>query len=103
MAKRKLIWSQNAKIKLFEILDYFNVRNKSNNYSKKLYHKITKGLSILIKHPESGNKTDFGSIRGLIIENYILFYEYTDEFIIIHTIWDARQDPDNVASSIGKR
>lgn len=96
MAKRKLIWSQNAKIKLFEILDYFNDRNKSNNYSKKLYQKISKGVSILIKYPESGTKSDFESIRGLIIDNYILFYEFTDEFIIIHTIWDARQNPDKL-------
>jgi len=76
MAKRKLIWSQNAKIKLFEILDYFNDRNKSNIYSKKLYRKISKGVSILIKQFESGIKSDFESIRGLIIDNYILFYEF---------------------------
>jgi hypothetical protein len=33
MAERKLIWSKNAKIKLFEILDYFNGRNYSKTYS----------------------------------------------------------------------
>ena len=96
MVKRKLIWSQNAKIKLFEILDFFNDRNKSNKYSKKLYQKITKGVSILIKYPESGTKSDFESIRGLIIDNYIIFYELTEEFIIIHTIWDTRQNRDNL-------
>ena len=96
MAKRKLIWSQNAKIKLFEILDYFNDRNKSKNYSRKLYRKITKGVSILNKFPETGIKSDFESIRGLIIDNYILFYELTDEFIIIHTIWDSRQNPNDL-------
>jgi hypothetical protein len=39
MAKRQLIWSQVATIKLFEILDYFRERNGSDVYSKKLYKK----------------------------------------------------------------
>jgi len=36
MAKNKLIWAQSARIKLFEILDYYKNRNCSIEYSKKL-------------------------------------------------------------------
>ena len=95
MAKRKLIWTNNAKSQLFEILVYFNGRNQSSVYSKKLYKKFVKEASVLIKHPEIGVNSDLLSVRGLILENYILFYEITVEYIIIHSIWDIRQNPVN--------
>jgi len=37
------------------------------------------------------------NIRGLITGNYI-YYEITDTSIIIHTIWDSCQNPDNLKS-----
>jgi len=50
-------------------------------------------LSLLDKHPEMGIKTDYESIRGLIIEDFMLFYEVTSTSIIVHTLWDSRQNP----------
>jgi len=99
MAKRKIIWSHRAKIKLFKILDFYTERNKSVVYSKKLYKKFTHELTKLIKQPEIGIKTDFESIRGLIVDDFILFYEITDESIVIHTVWDCRQDPNELIIS----
>ncbi|HOS84574.1 MAG TPA: type II toxin-antitoxin system RelE/ParE family toxin [Bacteroidales bacterium] len=96
MGKRIIIWSHKAKIKLFEILDFYTHRNKSKFYSKKLYKKIIKQAKLLVNQPEIGIQTDFESIRGLIIDDFILFYEITQEKIIIHTIWDCRQNPDNL-------
>lgn len=96
MAKRKLIWSNNAKIQLFEILDYFNERNQNSSYSKKLYKIFVKEASSLIRYPELGIKSDLSLVRGLIIDSYILFYEITPEYIIIHTIWDTRQNSVNL-------
>jgi len=96
MAKRKLIWSQIAKIKLFEILDFFNGRNNSTTYSQKLYTKIVREASVLIKHPEIGIKTDIDDVRCLIIDNYMVFYEQNETNIIIHTIWDTRQNPETL-------
>ena len=96
MAERKLIWSNNAKIKLFEILDYFSGRNNSKTYSKKLYSKFLKEVDFLTKHPEIGVKTDLDNVRGLIIDNYILFYEINKSTIVIYTIWDTRQNRDNL-------
>ena len=96
MAKRKIVWSHKAKIKLFEILDYYTKRNKSTTYSKKLYKKFKKETSLLTKQPEIGTKTDLDSVRGLIVEEYILFYEATSDMIIIHTVWDCRQNPDDL-------
>ncbi|MFO7969433.1 MAG: type II toxin-antitoxin system RelE/ParE family toxin [Candidatus Izemoplasmatales bacterium] len=96
MVKRKIVWSHRANIKLFEILDFYAERNKSEAYSKKLYKKFKKELSLLIKQPEIGTKTDMESVRGLIVDEFILFYEVTAEMIIVHTVWDCRQNPDDL-------
>ncbi len=96
MAKLKIIWSHRAEIKLFKILEFYSKRNKSRSYSIKLYQRLNKDLKILLKQPEIGLKTDFESIRGLIIDDFIVFYELVNEVIVIHTIWDCRQNPDNL-------
>jgi len=80
-------------LRLYAILDFYIERNKSKSYSIKLYRLISKEVKLLRKYPELGLKTSDDSIRGLIIENYILYYEIAENAIIIHTIWDNRQDP----------
>jgi len=96
MVKRKIVWSHRANIKLFAILEFYAERNKSSTYSKKLYKKFTKELSLLIKQPEIGIKTELDSVRGLIVDDFILFYEVSSELILVHTLWDCRQNPDDL-------
>ena len=96
MAKRKIIWSHRAKIRRYQILEFYINRNKSKRYSIKLNHRINKELRLLQKYPKLGIKTEIEGVRGLIIEDFILFYETKKEWIIIHTIWDARQNPDDL-------
>ena len=93
---RRIIWSNIAKIKLFSILEYYRERNKSNNYSKKLYKRFKVESQKLQKQPEIGIKTDYEAVRGLIVDDFILFYEITSEFVIIHTVWDCRQNPETL-------
>jgi len=95
MAKRKIVWSNRAKNRLYGILEFYIERNKSKSYSIKLYKLLNKEVKLLLKYPDLGLKTTEPSVRGLIIENYIIYYEVTDDKIIIHTIWDCRQDPDS--------
>lgn len=96
MGKRKVIWSGKAKRKLFAILEFYAHRNKSKAYSIKLNRRIKEELSVLIKQPEIGKKTEIESIRGLIVADYILFYEFDNERIIVHTLWDCRQNPEDL-------
>jgi plasmid stabilization system protein ParE len=95
MAKRKIVWSNRAKIRLYAILDFYIVRNKSKVYSIKLQKLISREVNLLLKQPDLGLKTSENTTRGLIIENYIVYYEISGDKIIIHTIWDSRQNPDN--------
>ena len=96
MAKRKIIWSHRAKIKRYEILKFYLEKNKSNTFSRKLNNRINKELKLLQKFPDLGIKTNIEGVRGLIIDNYILFYEISDKLIFVHYIWDSRQDPEKL-------
>jgi plasmid stabilization system protein ParE len=95
MAKRKIVWSNRAKKRLYGILEFYIERNKGKSYSIKLYKLLNKEIKLILKYPELGLKTTEPSVRGLIIDDYIIYYEVTDDKIIIHTIWDCRQNPDS--------
>jgi toxin YoeB len=95
MAKRKIVWSNRAKKRLYAILEYYIDRNKSKTYAIKLQKLLYKEVRLLLKYPDLGLKTTESSIIGLIIDVYIIYYEITEDQILIHTIWDCRQDPDS--------
>jgi hypothetical protein len=96
MAQRKIVWSHRANIKLFKILEFYAERNQSTKYSKKLYKKFTKELTLLLKQPDIGIITEIEEVRGLIVDEYILFYEVKTDLIVVHTVWDCRQNPDDL-------
>jgi len=96
MVKRKIIWSHKARIKLTQILEFYIERNNSRTYSVKLYHQIQKNVRLLVKQPCIGIKTDQKDIRSLVIGEFMIFYEVTRKTIIIHTLWDCRQNPEDI-------
>ena len=96
MARRKIIWSHRAKIKHLEILEFYYRRNQSKSYSQKIYREIKKSIGLLKIQPRLGLKTDNTSVRALIVGDFIVFYEYSKTEIIIHTIWDCNQNPDDL-------
>jgi hypothetical protein len=96
MVRRKIIWTRKANIKLFEIMDFYKKRNGTSVYSIKLYNSFKKESHRLISQPFIGISTDIKEIRGLIVGNFILFYEVSEFYIIIHTVWDCSQNPDKL-------
>ncbi len=96
MAKRKVVWTISAEIQLQSTLDFFINRNKSVNYSRKLYKNFLKVLKTAEKNPEIGIKTKIENVRGLIIDDYILFYEISETMILVLKIWDSRQNPEKL-------
>jgi len=95
MANRKIVCSNRAIKRHKGILEFYDQRNKSKTYSKKLFQLLTKQVKILIKFPEIGLKTTEDTTRGLIIGDFIIYYQLTEDKIIIHTVWDCRQNPDS--------
>lgn len=93
---KKIIWSHIARIKLYAILDFYAKRNGDKKYSAKLYKRFNKDIRFLIRNPHLGIQSSKKDIRGLIVLDYIIFYECDDLQIVIHTIWPTNQNPDKL-------
>jgi|SRR5664279_213103 toxin YoeB len=98
MAKRKIAWSAKAKIDLLQILEYFYLRNGSKTYSLKLNSKIRCSIRLLSNHPYLGLQSDVENVRALVEGDYAIFYQVDKETIRITTIWDCRQNLDNLTT-----
>ena len=61
-----------------------------------LNQKMRHAVSLLIGHPNLGLQTDIDSIRTLIEGDYAIFYEIENELIRIITIWDCKQNTENL-------
>ena len=96
MVARRIIWTTSAKIQLQEIFEYFNSRNKSKLYSIKLNAIIQTEIKKLLQLQEIGKKTNAVNVRGLLVENYFIFYEINEIHIIILSVWDTRQNPERL-------
>lgn len=101
MVQRKIIWSVEAKLDLFDILDFYIKRNGSSVYSKKLNLRFQKSVQLISKNPFIGSQTDFDMVRTLIKDDYQIVYEIFDQFILIIMIWDCRRNP--MDKRIGQR
>jgi len=99
MVKRKIEWSTQAKADLSKTLEFFYIRNGSKTYSKKLNSKLRKAIRLLNKHPLIGIQSDINNIRALVEGDYAIFYQVTEKTIRILTIWDCRQNLDNLTIS----
>jgi toxin YoeB len=96
MAKRKIKWSHRASLDLLEILDYYYKRNGTKTYSKKLSTKLLGTIRLLEKQNDLGVQSDMLNVKNLIEGDYNIFYEITATTIDIITIWDNRQNPENL-------
>ncbi len=96
MVKRKVIWSTKAKFDLFRILDFYYKRNGTKTYSKKLNSTLRNSVRLLEKYSEIGTRTDVQNVRNLIEGDYSIFYKIEPEVVEITTIWDNRQNPEDL-------
>jgi toxin YoeB len=53
-------------------------------------------VNVLKSFPKIGRRTDDVKIRMKILNEYLIFYEETDDSIQILTIFDSRQAPDKL-------
>src|SRR4030042_3028026 len=94
MVKRKIIWSPDANLDFYNILEFFRKRNGNKTYSRKLYLRIRKSVRLLKKHPFLGIQTDDKNIRCIFEGAYGIFYKLVEDTIHILSVWDSRQNPE---------
>jgi addiction module RelE/StbE family toxin len=93
---RQITWTARAQNDRRKIFEYWNNRNKSNLYSRKLNELIRQSLVLIAKYPLIGKRTDKKNVRLKVLKEYLIIYEVLPKEIIVLTIWDCRQNPENL-------
>ena len=93
MARLEILWTSTALKQRNHIFEYWNERNKSTAFSKKLNEEIKERIKLLKTYPEFGKKTKFSITRAISLRHYSILYKKIDTNIIITGFWDNRQDP----------
>lgn len=93
--RTKIVWAPNALQSKKAIFTYWNNRNKSNNYSKKLNQIFQEALILVSNFDEIGKPTHLKNIRLKITGHFELIYEISADKITVLDIWDSRQNPQN--------
>ncbi|WHF52335.1 type II toxin-antitoxin system RelE/ParE family toxin [Chryseobacterium gotjawalense] len=101
MAKLTVVWTHFAKQQRDEIFNYWNKRNKSTSYSKKLKTAIKLKTDLLKTYPFSGKKTVNDETRILILKNYSLIYTIQKKTIYIISFWENHQNPEKLENILG--
>lgn len=92
---RRLIWSVEARNSRKNIFDYWNNRNKSKVYSRKLNFLFNDNLKIVLQLPEFGTPTFREDAKFIIVSHFEIIYKITPNEIVVLDIWDTRQNPQN--------
>ncbi|MBP1223545.1 type II toxin-antitoxin system RelE/ParE family toxin [Flavobacterium sp. 1355] len=98
----RITWTNTAVNQRRKILNYWNKRNKSKTYSRKLVTEITQRVKFLANNPEIYIKTAFPDIRTSTLGHYNIFYRITTKELIVIAFWDNRQNPE-ILSKILRR
>ena len=93
---RRIAWTKSADKIFTYILEFYIDRNGSKTHSRKLNNEVKEIINLLSKHPFLGAKTDFEDIRVLIQGDYKIFYQVKSMELVIHLVWDCRQNPDDL-------
>jgi addiction module RelE/StbE family toxin len=90
---RTIIWTERAHQDRINIFTYWNERNLSNSYSKKLQRLIKQSLNLISKYPLVGHLTDKENVRTKVLKDYLIIYEVLVYEIVVLSLWDCRQYP----------
>ncbi len=93
---RQVTWTVKAQNDRKKIFEYWNNRNNSNLYSRKLNELIRQSLDLIAKYPKIGKQTEKKNVRVKILRDYLIIYEVLPLEIVVLTIWDTRQNPDDL-------
>ena len=96
MAELSVFWTNTALKQRNYTFEYWNDRNKSTTYSKKLNLSIKERTDILKTNPELGKRTEYNNTQVISLGHYSILYKKVDLKIIITGFWDNRQNPDKL-------
>ena len=77
------------------ILNFFDERNGSDRFSKKLLKMINKQIQLLKTMPEIGRLTDTPGVRIIFVERFCIDYQIRDKEVLIINIYSCQTDPED--------
>ena len=89
----EVLYSPQFMDNLETILRFFDERNGSDRYSRKLLKMIHKQIRFLTKMPEIGRLTDFPMVRVLFVDKFGIDYQIRDNSILIIDIYSCQTNP----------
>lgn len=89
----EILYSPQFADSLESILNFYDERNGSDTYSKKLFKMIHGQIRLLASYPEIGRITDFPGVRVLFVDRYGVEYQIRDKAILIVDIYSCLTDP----------
>jgi hypothetical protein len=92
--RRKIIWTIEALFTKKNLFSYWNFRNKSTFYTKKLEKLFKEKLNQVAQFPEASIEISNG-LRMVLARDYYLIFEISPDKINVLDIWDTRQNPIN--------
>ena len=96
MAKKRIIWTKEARLDFKATLQFYTERNNSSVYSRKLADEILQIIEKLQNNFFLGRQTSDSDVRVLIKGTFSIFYEIKEKVILILVVWDSRRNPDEL-------
>lgn len=94
MAKKTVIWSENAEYELKNVISYYNTRNQSADYGYKIWNEVWEITELLSDNEFMGRLSNDKKTRVIVMGVYLIFYEIVADEIHILSFWDNRQNPE---------
>lgn len=89
----EILYSPEFADNLESILNFYDERNGSDTYSKKLFKMVHEQIRLLSVFPEIGRITDFPGVRVVFVEDYGVEYQIRDGAILVIDIYSCLTNP----------
>lgn len=77
------------------IFTFYDERNGSDRFSRKLLKMFHKQILLAASMPEIGRLTDTPGVRILFVERFAIEYQIRDKVILIIDIYSCETDPES--------
>ena len=92
---RQIIWTKRAQKERIDILKFWIEHNKSRTFSRRLNDLFKDSLKLISRYTFIGKPSNREGVRVKVLKNYLVIYQITLTEIIVLSIWDNRQNPEN--------
>jgi toxin ParE1/3/4 len=95
-----IVWSELSERQLKDIFDYYSIE-ANPRIARKIVNRIIDRVSILENNPLAGPKETLlcdytEEFRYLVESNYKIIYWKKENYITIASVFDCRQNPENI-------